>query len=68
MCQTLFIIPAKVLGIDVFGFGWLLGVWAIVSLAMLAWLISRHGFGPERAAISPAWRWPGWRLLSCSRG
>ena len=46
-------IPAKILGIDVFGFGWLLGVWAVVSVVMLAWLVSRHGFGPETRSHLP---------------
>ena len=53
MCQTIFTIPAKILGIDVFGVGWLLAVWAVVSVAMLAWLFKRHGFGPETRSHLP---------------
>ena len=53
MCQTIFTIPAKFLGIDVFGFGWLLGAWALVTLSMLAWLVSRHGFGPQTRSHLP---------------
>ncbi|HEX4142851.1 MAG TPA: prolipoprotein diacylglyceryl transferase family protein [Pirellulales bacterium] len=53
MCQTLFTIPAKILGIDVFGFGWLLAAWAVVSVVMLAWLVRRHGFGPETRSQLP---------------
>ena len=37
MCQTIFTSPAKILGIDVFGFGWLLAAWAVIGVAMLAW-------------------------------
>ena len=53
MCQTIFTIPAKFLGIDVFGFGWLLAAWAVVSVGMLAWLVQRHGFGPETRSHLP---------------
>ena len=31
MYQTLFTIPKQIAGIDVFGFGWLLGIWAIAA-------------------------------------
>jgi phosphatidylglycerol---prolipoprotein diacylglyceryl transferase len=53
MCQTLLTIPAKFLGIDVFGFGWLLGVWAVVSVLMLTWLYARQGFGAETRSHLP---------------
>jgi len=53
MCQTIFTIPAKILGIDVFGFGWLLATWAVIAVAMLAWLIKRHGFGAETRSHLP---------------
>ncbi len=53
MCQTIFTIPAKFLGIDVFGFGWLLAVWAVVAVAMLAWLVKQHGFGPQTRSHFP---------------
>ncbi len=47
MCQTLFTIPKQIAGIDVFGFGWLLGVWAVVSVVVLAISVRRHGWGAE---------------------
>jgi phosphatidylglycerol:prolipoprotein diacylglycerol transferase len=53
MCQTVFTIPAKFLGIDVFGFGWLLGAWAVIGVIMLAWLVRRHGFGAETRGHLP---------------
>ena len=53
MCQTLFTIPAKFLGVDVFGFGWLLAAWAVIGVAMLAWLVRRHGFGAETRGHLP---------------
>ncbi|HTU27009.1 MAG TPA: prolipoprotein diacylglyceryl transferase family protein [Pirellulales bacterium] len=53
MCQTLFTIPAKFLGIDVFGVGWLLAIWALVAVAMIGWSWRRHGFGPETRGQLP---------------
>lgn len=53
MLQTLFYIPREVAGVPVFGMGWLLGIWAVASLAWLAWLVRRHGFGPEVTANLP---------------
>jgi phosphatidylglycerol---prolipoprotein diacylglyceryl transferase len=47
MCQTLLVIPRQIAGIDVFGFGWLLGVWLIASILLLAWSVRRHGWGSE---------------------
>ncbi len=53
MCQTLFTIPGELWGIPVFGWGWLLGLWAIGGLLTLAWQISRHGWGPEARGYLP---------------
>ena len=36
MLQTLFYIPLEIAGVPVFGVGWLLAVWAVVSVALLA--------------------------------
>lgn len=47
MLQTLFYIPREIAGVPMFGVGWLLGVWAVVSIVWLIWLVRRHGFGPE---------------------
>ncbi len=47
MCQTLWIIPRQIAGIDVFGFGWLLGIWAVVAAVLVAWSLRRHGWSAE---------------------
>jgi phosphatidylglycerol:prolipoprotein diacylglycerol transferase len=47
MWQTLFVIPRQIAGIDVFGFGWALGVWAVISAGLVAWSCRRYGFGAE---------------------
>lgn len=47
MCQTLFTIPQQIAGIDVFGFGWLLGVWAVVAAVMIGLSLKRRGFDAE---------------------
>ncbi len=54
MCQTLFTIPGELGGIPVFGFGWLLGLWAIGSLLTLAWQTYQHGWGAEARGYLPA--------------
>ncbi len=55
MCQTLFVIPRQVAGIDVFGFGWLLGVWVVVSAILVGWSLKRHGWsGETRSQIGAA--------------
>jgi phosphatidylglycerol---prolipoprotein diacylglyceryl transferase len=53
MCQTLFIIPARLYGIPLFGFGWLLGVWAITSIVTLGWQLYRHGWSPQTRSYLP---------------
>lgn len=47
MWQTLFVIPRQIAGIDVFGFGWLLGLWAVGAAAFVAWSWRRHGWSGE---------------------
>lgn len=49
MLQTLFHVPLTVAGIPTFGFGWLLMLWA----AGIAYLIWRHGLGPETKSQLP---------------
>ncbi len=53
MLQTLFHIPLKIAGIPTFGFGWLLLLWALGSLALLAWLVRRHGWSAETKGHLP---------------
>lgn len=47
MHQTLFAIPPEIAGIKVFGFGWLLGIWAVVTAVLLGWSFYRHGWSSE---------------------
>ncbi|HJT36676.1 MAG TPA: prolipoprotein diacylglyceryl transferase family protein [Pirellulales bacterium] len=47
MLQTLFYIPRQIAGVPVFGVGWLLGAWAVVSIVWLGWIVRRHGWSPE---------------------
>ncbi|MGD9719979.1 MAG: prolipoprotein diacylglyceryl transferase family protein [Pirellulales bacterium] len=47
MRQTLFAIPREIAGVDVFGMGWLLAIWAVASLVVLAWMLHRHGWSAE---------------------
>jgi len=54
MRQTLFVIPSEIAGVSVFGFGWLLAVWAIASTALMVWLIRRDGWNSETRGYLPA--------------
>ncbi len=47
MYQTLFTIPKQIAGIDVFGFGWVLGIWAIAAVVIMAISYRRHGWSGE---------------------
>jgi prolipoprotein diacylglyceryltransferase len=47
MLQTLVYIPGELFGLPVFGFGLLLGVWAVASVVLLAWQFRRGGFGGD---------------------
>lgn len=38
MLQTIYYIPESIAGIPLFGFGWALGAWVILSIAWIAWL------------------------------
>ncbi len=53
MFQTLFVIPRAIAGVDVFGFGWLLGAWLVASAAILAWSWRRYGWGPATRGQIP---------------
>ena len=47
MLQTLFYIPLEIGGVPVFGFGWLLAVWAVLSVGLLGWIGWKQGLGGE---------------------
>jgi phosphatidylglycerol:prolipoprotein diacylglycerol transferase len=47
MCQTLFTIPQQIAGVNVFGFGWLLGLWAIGTVLLVGWSLVRRGWNGE---------------------
>ena len=53
MYQTLFTIPYSIGGIDVFGFGWLLALWAVASVVILARSYRAHGWGKETTGQLP---------------
>ncbi len=53
MHQTLFVIPREIAGVEVFGVGWLLALWAVASVATVAWSWRRHGWGPETRGQLP---------------
>ncbi len=47
MCQTLFVIPRQLWGVDTFGFGWLFGAWIACAVIVTAWSLRRYGWGPD---------------------
>lgn len=47
MYQTLFTIPRQIAGVDVFGFGWVLGIWVIAAVVIMTISYRRHGWGAE---------------------
>ncbi|MCC9607442.1 prolipoprotein diacylglyceryl transferase [Blastopirellula sp. JC732] len=53
MRQTLFLIPQEFFGLPLAGFGWLLILWTIISLVLLAVLIRRQGWNKETASYLP---------------
>ncbi len=53
MWQTLFHIPLEIAGLPVFGPGLLLGIWAVFSVGLLAWLAWRQGFNADTLSYVP---------------
>jgi phosphatidylglycerol---prolipoprotein diacylglyceryl transferase len=53
MLKTLFYIPAEIAGYPMFGVGILLAVWAVASVAILAWLAWRQGFNADTWGYVP---------------
>jgi phosphatidylglycerol:prolipoprotein diacylglycerol transferase len=53
MLQTLFVIPEKIGGVPLFGVGILLGVWAVAAIAILVWVVKKHGWGAEALSYAP---------------
>lgn len=53
MLRTIFHIPAEVGGVPTFGFGWLLAVWVVFSVALLAYLTYRQGFNADTKGWLP---------------
>ncbi|MBX7164916.1 MAG: prolipoprotein diacylglyceryl transferase [Pirellulales bacterium] len=51
MQQTLLFIPRELSGIPLFGFGWLLAVWAVFSVIVLVRAVRRQGWTPD------TWGW-----------
>jgi len=53
MLQTLFHIPHRYHGQPIFGFGWMLAVWAVFSAVLLMVLLRRRGFDAEVRGYLP---------------
>ena len=53
MRQTLFFVPHEILGIQLFGFGWLLVLWIIFAIAWLTWLVRKHGWNADTIGLLP---------------
>jgi len=53
MLQTLFYIPDRLFGLPLFGWGLLLAVWAVASVATLGYQAWRHGFGEQLMSYVP---------------
>jgi phosphatidylglycerol:prolipoprotein diacylglycerol transferase len=53
MRQTLFFIPDRAFGVPVFGFGWLLLAWVVFSLAVIVFLVRRHGWKADTLGYLP---------------
>lgn len=53
MRSTLFLIPAELAGLPVFGIGLLLGAWVVFSIALLAWVSRRPDGRREVASYVP---------------
>jgi len=51
--QTLFYIPHEILDVPVFGMGWALLVWAILSVVLLLWLVRRQGWNADTRSYLP---------------
>jgi phosphatidylglycerol:prolipoprotein diacylglycerol transferase len=51
--STLFHIPQQLFGYPLFGMGVLLAVWAVVSIAVLAWLIRKQGLNNDTVSYIP---------------
>lgn len=53
MLQTLFYIPDQIAGYPMFGAGLLLAVWAVASVAGMAWLVWRQGWNADTWSYVP---------------
>ena len=53
MLPTLFHVPKTLFGLPMFGVGLLLGVWVLVSVAIVAWLARRQGFNNDTLSHVP---------------
>jgi phosphatidylglycerol:prolipoprotein diacylglycerol transferase len=51
--STLFHIPPELFGLPIFGLGWLLAVWILISLAILAYVVRHQGWNRDTASYIP---------------
>ncbi len=53
MRQTLLLIPHELFGLPLFGVGWALLAWAILSVVLILWLARRQGWTTETISYLP---------------
>ncbi len=53
MLQTVFLLPEKFAGIPLFGFGWALGIWILISVAWIGWLAKKPETRGEIGGLLP---------------
>ncbi len=53
MLENLFYLPHRVAGIPLFGWGWLLAVWLVVSVVWIGWLVRRQGWNADTRSYLP---------------
>ena len=53
MKQTLLVIPHEILGIPVFGHGWLLALWLLWGIGYVLWLVRKQGWNRDTASYLP---------------
>jgi phosphatidylglycerol:prolipoprotein diacylglycerol transferase len=53
MLQTILYLPEQFAGIPLFGFGWALAIWTVISIAWIGWLARAPATRSEIAGLAP---------------
>src|SRR5262245_26729469 len=53
MLQTIYYLPEKIAGIPLFGIGWALAIWIVVSMVWISWLARSPSTRGEIAGLLP---------------